>query len=80
MLRWLTLLALQVPLSTFLLAMFVFGDLAVAQDKKSPPFVCDGKFFIAQGKTGRDPTQLFVVDTSTTPYQLTPVGGNKPRD
>lgn len=78
MFRWLKFLALKVPLSTFLLTLFAFGDLAIAQDKKDPPFVCDGKFFIAQGKTGKDPTQLFIVDTSTTPYQLVPVGGTSP--
>lgn len=78
MFRWLTLLVLQVPLSTFLLAFIYFGDLAIAQDQQGQPFVCDGKFFLALGKTGSDPTQLFVVDTGSTPYQLTPVGPTTP--
>lgn len=78
MLRWLTLLALQVPLSTFLLTFITFGDLASAQNKKSQPFVCDGKFFLALGETGSSPTQLYVVDTSQTPYQLTPIGTTTP--
>ncbi len=77
--HWPLALIRRIPLAAlFFAAVMMVAPLAVQAQGTSKPFACDGTFFLALGKTGKDPAQLLTVDTSSTPYTLVPVGTTSP--